>query len=137
VKAENLIPTWRDDSACLSVPTELFFPAGETGSYIVQAEQAKAICARCPVRMHCLRDALEGNEAGVWGGLTERERRALKNKLTREQYATVDALYEVLTVELPACGNCGAHRKEKADGMCATCVSERKKAAAEQEKVAA
>jgi WhiB family redox-sensing transcriptional regulator len=41
-------------------------------------QQAKLICRRCPIRIECLAEALDGrHEFGVWGGLTERERRAL------------------------------------------------------------
>jgi WhiB family redox-sensing transcriptional regulator len=130
---KNLIPTWRDEAACLGDLSNLFFPAGETGQHAVQAEQAKAVCARCPVLYTCLKAALDGNESGVWGGMTDRERHNLKNKTTRAQYATVADLRELLEVTLPPCANCGQHRKEKADGMCASCVTESKNA----EKVAA
>jgi WhiB family redox-sensing transcriptional regulator len=41
-------------------------------------QQAKLICRRCPIRTECLAEALDGgHEFGVWGGMTERERRAL------------------------------------------------------------
>ncbi|MGW3634109.1 WhiB family transcriptional regulator [Streptomyces sp. NPDC005122] len=41
-------------------------------------KQAKAVCARCPVRTECLGEALDERiEFAVWGGMTERERRAL------------------------------------------------------------
>lgn len=124
---KNLIPTWRDSAACLDVPTELFFPIGETGGYIAQAEEAKGVCAHCPVRITCLKAALDGNEAGVWGGMSERERRNLKTKMTREDYATEQALLVTLTEKFPPCERCGANRKEKADGLCATCVTETKR----------
>ena len=40
--------------------------------------RAKVVCATCPVRTECLADALDNRvEYGVWGGMTERERRAL------------------------------------------------------------
>jgi WhiB family redox-sensing transcriptional regulator len=39
---------------------------------------ARAVCTGCPVRLECLADALDGRmDFGVWGGMTERERRAL------------------------------------------------------------
>jgi WhiB family redox-sensing transcriptional regulator len=41
-------------------------------------QKAKLICQRCPIRTQCLAEALDGgHEFGVWGGMTERERRAL------------------------------------------------------------
>src|SRR3712207_9268981 len=63
---------WVADSACRnSDPDELFV----TGA---AQNRAKAVCLGCPVRTECLGDALDNRvEFGVWGGMTERERRAL------------------------------------------------------------
>jgi WhiB family redox-sensing transcriptional regulator len=73
--------TWRDRAACLGEDPELFFPDGNTRPALVQAEEAKAVCRRCEVTATCLKWALEsGQEAGVWGGLSEEERRALKRR---------------------------------------------------------
>ena len=53
-----------------------------------QIEEAKAVCRRCPVVEPCLQWALEsGQDAGVWGGLTEDERRALKRRTARARAA--------------------------------------------------
>lgn len=53
---------------------DLFFPVSEEDTD--RAEAAKAICARCPVQAACLQFALNhGEDHGVWGGLTEGERR--------------------------------------------------------------
>ena len=66
---------WRDRSACLDEDPELFFPIGNTGPAILQIEEAKQVCRRCEVREQCLQWALEaGQDHGVWGGLTPRER---------------------------------------------------------------
>ncbi|WP_308187675.1 WhiB family transcriptional regulator [Streptomyces sp. DH8] len=64
---------WSADAACKGEVTEQWYPvAGVTAAY------AKAICWRCPVRAECLAHALEAPEDfGVWGGLDEKERRAL------------------------------------------------------------
>ncbi|MGH8887650.1 MAG: WhiB family transcriptional regulator [Egibacteraceae bacterium] len=57
----------------------MFFPIGATGPALDQAEQAKAVCARCPVADACLDWALAtGQQDGVWGCRTEDERRALR-----------------------------------------------------------
>jgi WhiB family redox-sensing transcriptional regulator len=57
----------------------LFFPIGHGPAAQVQIVAAKAVCARCPVVHECLSWALEtGQDAGVWGGLTEEERRQLR-----------------------------------------------------------
>lgn len=69
---------WRDDSACRQEPPEMFFPIGTTGRALVQTLHAKAVCRRCPVREECLEWALRnGQYTGVWGGLSEQERRGL------------------------------------------------------------
>ncbi len=70
---------WRHRAACRDSDADLFFPAGETGAALDQAEAARAVCARCPVRPECLAFALQTNqEAGIWGGATEAERRRLR-----------------------------------------------------------
>ncbi|MGH8909786.1 MAG: WhiB family transcriptional regulator [Egibacteraceae bacterium] len=75
---------WRERAACLDEDPELFFPIGTTGPAIEQAERAKAVCRRCPVRQECLDDALDtGQDAGVWGGMDEDERRALRRQRRR------------------------------------------------------
>ncbi|MET9612041.1 WhiB family transcriptional regulator [Kitasatospora indigofera] len=77
---------WRDRARCRDLDPELFFPLGNTGPALRQAEEAKAVCHRCPVRERCLAWALEtGQEAGVWGGTSEDERRALKRRAARRR----------------------------------------------------
>lgn len=71
-------------AACRAEDPDLFFPIGSTGPALVQTEDAKAVCRSCPVRQECLRWALDnGQDAGVWGGLDETERRALKRRSRR------------------------------------------------------
>ena len=73
---------WRDRAACLDEDPELFFPIGNTGPAIAQIEEAKKVCRRCEVVDTCLKWAIEsGQDAGVWGGLSEDERRALARRL--------------------------------------------------------
>jgi WhiB family redox-sensing transcriptional regulator len=75
---------WADHAACLCEEPELFFPIGNCGPALIQIEEAKAVCNRCPVIDACLSFALEnGMTAGVWGGLTEDERRALRRRTVR------------------------------------------------------
>jgi len=66
------VGNWRSQGNCANRdPDELF---------VVGAQQniAKRVCIGCVVRMECLSDALDNRiEFGVWGGMTERERRAL------------------------------------------------------------
>ena len=80
---------WRHRAACLDEDPELFFPIGNTGPALHQIEQAKTVCHRCPVVDTCLKWALEsGQDAGVWGGLSEDERRALRRRTARQRRAS-------------------------------------------------
>jgi WhiB family redox-sensing transcriptional regulator len=67
---------WQERALCAQTDPEAFFPekGGTTGD-------AKRICRRCEVRGECLEYALAGNvKFGIWGGLTERERKRLKRR---------------------------------------------------------
>ncbi len=65
--------SWRQRAACRGLDPEIFYPASDE-----EGDEAKAICAQCPVRQPCLEHALANREHdGVWGGATERERRRL------------------------------------------------------------
>jgi WhiB family redox-sensing transcriptional regulator len=65
--------SWRQHAACRGADPDIFYPGSDE-----EAEEAKAICATCPVRQACLEYALANRERdGVWGGATERERRRL------------------------------------------------------------
>ena len=78
-------PGWRDHAACGRLDPELFFPISTLGAALPQIEAAKRVCRSCPVRLACLRWALEtGQDAGVWGGTTERERRLLRRVQSSE-----------------------------------------------------
>lgn len=75
---------WFARAACRDEDPELFFPIGAAGPGLAQAAEAKAICQRCPVREACLAYALAtGQDAGIWGGLTEEERRLLRRRSRR------------------------------------------------------
>ena len=66
---------WRQQAACRGTDLDLFFP--ERGE---PAGPARQVCARCPVRRPCLEYALSNRIThGIWGGLTERERRPLQS----------------------------------------------------------
>jgi WhiB family redox-sensing transcriptional regulator len=77
---------WRHRAACRNKDPELMFPFAEPGTKIYdwQVDEAKAVCARCPVTSECLAFALsEGMEHGVWGGVDAVERRALSLRQAR------------------------------------------------------
>jgi WhiB family transcriptional regulator, redox-sensing transcriptional regulator len=79
--------TWLNRSACLDEDPELFFPIGVTGPALVQIEEARAVCRRCEVAGACLKWAIESGQAGVWGGLSDDERRTLKRRNARARRA--------------------------------------------------
>jgi WhiB family transcriptional regulator, redox-sensing transcriptional regulator len=63
---------WTTSAACRGTDPDALFVQGAAQN------RAKLVCVGCPVRTECLADALDNRiEFGVWGGMTERERRAL------------------------------------------------------------
>lgn len=77
---------WRELAACRESEPSLFFPVGSTGPALDQIAAAKKICTSCNVREGCLQYALETNqEAGVWGGYAEDERRRLRKRWLAER----------------------------------------------------
>ena len=70
---------WRELAACRGADLDLFFPGrGES------AGPARQVCAACPVRQPCLDYAISNRIThGIWGGLTELERRALRSDWVR------------------------------------------------------
>jgi WhiB family redox-sensing transcriptional regulator len=87
-------PTWEEDidwqkrAACRGADANIFFPPTQPESKeerTMREAQAKSVCAACPVREQCLTFALTTREPhGIWGGLTETERRHV---LERERRA--------------------------------------------------
>ena len=64
--------TWAVRAACANVDPDQLFGKG------AEQRDIRSLCFACPVRMECLAEALDSDSSfGVWGGLTERERRAL------------------------------------------------------------
>jgi WhiB family redox-sensing transcriptional regulator len=79
---------WRHEAACRDEDPELFFPIGNTGPALVQIEEAKRVCRSCTVVDECLQWAMEtSQEAGVWGGLSEDDRRLARRRTLRVQSA--------------------------------------------------
>lgn len=86
---ERVTMDWRHRAECLKHDPELFFPIGNTGPAITQIQEAKAVCQGCDVMTACLKFALEtGQDSGVWGGLSEDERRSLKRRNARARRAS-------------------------------------------------
>lgn len=88
--------TWAARAACATAPPDSLFVRGAA------QREARVRCFACPVRMECLADALESRTTfGVWGGLTERERRALLRQYPHvEDWDTWLCSDDVTAVEL-------------------------------------
>lgn len=79
---------WQADGLCREVGGELFFP-GKGDMVAVHA--AKQLCGLCPVAVECREYAISAREPwGIWGGLSERDRRLLRAK-RRRQAKTAEA----------------------------------------------
>ena len=92
-------PNWRQHAACRGHDPELWFPG--KGDH-VGAARAKAICAGCPVRSDCLADILAarmpaGQTFGIWGGLSEQERRKVASTRGRRRKAARPAHADTTT----------------------------------------
>jgi len=73
IPAEDV--AWKTEGLCQEVDPDLFFP--EIGARTTAAD-AKSICVACHVRLKCLEFALSHGEQGIWGGMTERQRKAIR-----------------------------------------------------------
>lgn len=74
---DDTLLAWQDQALCAQTDPEAFFP--EKGG---STREAKRICVGCDVKQECLEYALMQDERfGIWGGLSERERRRLKRKV--------------------------------------------------------
>ena len=80
------VTDWRELSACRDSDPDIFFPVGTTGPAVGLIDKATAICSACSVVEECLLYALETNqEAGVWGGLPEDDRRRFRKRWLAER----------------------------------------------------
>ncbi|MCW2288808.1 transcription factor WhiB [Leucobacter luti] len=76
IREDDEALAWQTDALCAQTDPEAFFP--EKGG---STREAKRICDTCEVRSECLDYALENDERfGIWGGLSERERRRLRRE---------------------------------------------------------
>ncbi len=79
---------WVTRSACRGLDPTIFYPATDE-----EADEAKSVCAECPVQTECLEHAIGHREHnGVWGGATERERQRIirRRRRVRAMTATAD-----------------------------------------------
>jgi WhiB family redox-sensing transcriptional regulator len=79
--------SWQDLANCLGVDPDLFFP--ERGA---STREAKEVCRGCVVREDCLEYALaNGEKFGIWGGMSERERRRIRRQRALARAAAASA----------------------------------------------
>lgn len=88
---DNLQPAtdWRHQARCKGTDDpDLWHPIGSTGAALLQIAEATAVCRRCPVMDQCLDYALDHNiHDGVWGGMSEDERRSYRRHQLRARTA--------------------------------------------------
>ena len=108
--------TWASQAACTGL-TKLFYPAAENSHHIAKAKQ---VCMTCPALEPCRQAGIDGEERGVWGGLSERDRRELRNpnRATRPDtinHGTNGGWQMHLRHGIPACEPCKvAHKASQA-----------------------
>jgi len=115
---------WMDGALCTQTDPEMFYP--EKGG---ATREAKRICASCDVRSECLLYALNNAERfGVWGGLSERERRRLQAPAQRRKPGQHS---DLLT---KPCGTAAAYRRHLRHGEnpCSACAAAQRLAWAER-----
>jgi WhiB family redox-sensing transcriptional regulator len=83
------VDDWRNQANCLQYDPELWWPIGTSGPAVQQMETAISICLSCPVRLECLRFAVDNHiPEGVWGGMGEDERSSYKRRTSRQRRET-------------------------------------------------
>jgi len=88
----NAVADWRAIALCRDTEPELFFPVGTTGIALEQIAAAKSVCLQCGARSDCLDFALDSNQdSGVWGGLSEEERREIRRERAAARRALANA----------------------------------------------
>lgn len=117
---ERARPDWHTEAACRGLNPDLFY--GETSDH---ATDAKAVCATCPVRQECLDYALSNGEYyGIWGGMSERERRSMRRALNTG------------TGPCPGCGGPSTQAwNQSRAALCVDCRRARQRAAAARHRV--
>lgn len=79
METQRPIYDWVEDAACKGQPRDWWFPEHPpTKKSVLEMRSAIAICNKCPVKENCLEHSLHWEHFGIWGGLTERRRMALR-----------------------------------------------------------
>ncbi|MGW2520517.1 WhiB family transcriptional regulator [Streptomyces sp. NPDC001617] len=100
-----LTDDWMAHGLCRQTDPAIFFPEGRGASITVQTEQAKQVCNQCPVRALCLEWALDtGQHSGTWGGMSEDERRGLREAPDGSQFLLCLGEQEFIEARIAAGG---------------------------------
>lgn len=94
-------PDWHQHARCYALPTEdalkFFGDSSDPITPMTQHRWAQMFCRECPVRLECLRSCLESDtQAGVWGGLTESQRKRYLAPLMASEGKTDDVLWKAM-----------------------------------------
>ncbi|MCD0444434.1 WhiB family transcriptional regulator [Glycomyces sp. A-F 0318] len=104
----GLLIDWTTKALCQESDPDALFVQG------AEQNNAKKVCRGCPVRLECLADALDNRiEFGVWGGMTERERRALLRR--HADVRSWRAVFEVALEEEQRSARKGGRRRIPVD----------------------
>ncbi len=113
----EVVGDWRDDARCAGTGPELFF--SERGDN-AGLELARKVCMDCPVRLDCLEYALEAGERwGMWGGLSERQRKRVR--ALRDRRKPVDLTPRPEVVVCVTCGGSVRRYAGKNHDRCSAC----------------
>lgn len=105
-------PAWHAEAACAGTDTEAFYD-------LADVDGALAICEGCAAREPCLQWALDHDEAGVWGGTTDRDRDRLRRGeplVERKPARTAPSGPERPRRELAPCGTPAAYKRHRSRG---------------------
>jgi len=99
---------WKSQAACLGRSTQNYDPWSPPDTAFHPPRVAAEICEHCPVKRECLVAGLAGDEWGVWGGLTRRQRMALKRPRKRVRCPICDSqLVDSVDHTFGICAFCG------------------------------
>lgn len=102
--------SWREQAACLDTDPDLFFPAHPND----RCDDARAVCATCPVQEECLGWALERDERfGVWGGKNQQQLSAMRKVPRRSRCRNCNRVYVREAPQILYCDECRVERGDK------------------------
>lgn len=96
---------WVNEARCIKADPEIFYPISKNDP---KAEGViQAYCRNCPVEGDCLGYALAKGEQGIWGGMTEEQRRAIRRKQSRVKCPRCSSIQVHATARYEVCIGCG------------------------------